>query len=75
MNQVILQGQWKQVRGEIKSWWGKLTQDDLDRIEGSFDKLAGILQQRYGYSVREAQHEIADFMERLENKLELQDKK
>ena len=49
MNQVILQGKWKQIRGEIKSWWGRLTNDDLDRIEGSMDKLAGILQERYGY--------------------------
>ena len=71
MNQDTLQGKWKQVRGEAQSWWGKLTNDDLDRVEGSIDKLAGILQQRYGYSKQEAQHEIANFMERFEDKVKM----
>ena len=75
MNQDILQGKWKQVRGEIKSWWGRLTNDDIDRIGGSFDKLAGILQERYGYSKEEAQRNIADFMDQVENKLDLRVKK
>ncbi len=71
MNQDTLQGKWKQVRGEAQSWWGKLTNDDLDRAEGSIDKLAGILQQRYGYSKQQAQHEIANFMERFEQKVKM----
>ena len=75
MNQDISQGKWKQIRGEIQSWWGRLTNDDLDRIEGSFDKLAGILQERYGYSKEEAQHAVADFIESVEGKLEPQLKK
>ena len=75
MNQDILQGKWKQVRGEVKSWWGRLTNDDLDRIGGSFDRLAGILQERYGYSKEEAQRNIADFMDQVEYKLDLRVKK
>ena len=70
MNQDILQGKWKQVRGDIRSRWGKLTNDDLDRINGSVDKLAGILQERYGYSLHEAQRKIADFMEQIEGKVQ-----
>jgi uncharacterized protein YjbJ (UPF0337 family) len=34
MNSDILEGQWKQVRGQAKEWWGKLTDDDLDRVAG-----------------------------------------
>ena len=71
MNQDILQGKWKQIRGEIQSWWGRLTNGDLDRIEGKVDQLEGILQERYGYSKDEAQHRIADFMEHLAGKFEL----
>ncbi len=71
MNQDIFQGKWKRVRGEAQSWWGKLTKDDLDRVEGSIDKLTGILQQRYGYSKQEAQHEIANFMEQIEGKVKV----
>jgi len=35
-----------------------LTDDDLDRIDGSVDKLAGTLQERYGYAREEAEREI-----------------
>src|SRR5262249_14774793 len=53
MNQEILAGKWKQIRGELKTWWGKLTDDDVDTIGGQKDKLTGLLQEKYGYT-REA---------------------
>ena len=47
MNQDIFTGQWKQMRGTLKSWWGKLADDDFDRIGGQKDKLIGALQEKY----------------------------
>jgi uncharacterized protein YjbJ (UPF0337 family) len=41
MNWERIKGQWKQVRGQVKEQWGKLTDDDLDRIEGKRDQLLG----------------------------------
>ena len=58
MNKDILEGKWKQMRGEEKVWWGKLTDDDLDRAAGKFEVLAGILQERYGYTREVAADEI-----------------
>lgn len=58
MNEDILAGKWKQMKGEIKSWWGRLTDDDVDQVEGRFDVLSGILQERYGYSRQQAEDEI-----------------
>ena len=58
MNDDILQGNWKQVRGTVKEWWGKLTDDDLDMINGKRDQLVGRLQVRYGYTKDEAQREV-----------------
>jgi len=58
MNKDIFQGKWKQMRGDFKQWWGKLTDDDLDKIEGSRDKLIGILQERYGYNREKAEEEV-----------------
>jgi uncharacterized protein YjbJ (UPF0337 family) len=58
MNKDILQGKWRQMRGELKKWWGNLTDDDLDRIEGDRDKLIGLLQEKYGYSREKAEEEI-----------------
>ena len=58
MNKDILEGKWKQMRGEAKVWWGKLTDDDLDRVAGKFEVLAGILQEKYGYTREAAADEI-----------------
>ena len=58
MNKDILEGKWKQIRGESKSWWGKLTDNDLDRVGGKFDALVGVLQEKYGYSHQQAADEI-----------------
>jgi uncharacterized protein YjbJ (UPF0337 family) len=58
MNKDILEGQWKQIRGEAKAWWGKLTDNDLDRAAGKFDVLVGILQEKYGYTRQQAADEV-----------------
>lgn len=58
MNKDIVEGKWKQMRGEAKAWWGKLTDDDLDRAAGKFEVLAGILQEKYGYTREAAAEEI-----------------
>jgi uncharacterized protein YjbJ (UPF0337 family) len=61
MNWEIIKGNWKQFKGELKTKWGKLTDDDLDIIEGSKDKLIGRLQERYGYSKDEAIREVDNY--------------
>jgi len=58
MNKDIVEGKWKQIRGEAKAWWGKLSDDDLDRAAGKIDVLAGLLQEKYGYSRQRAADEI-----------------
>ena len=39
MNDDIFEGKWKQIRGQAKVWWGKLTDDDLDKVDGKFDQI------------------------------------
>ena len=58
MNRDIFQGKWKQLRGQVKQWWGDLTDDDLKQIEGNRDKLVGKLQERYGYTRDRAEQEV-----------------
>lgn len=58
MNWDIIQGKWNQVKGDIRSQWGKLTDDDLDLIAGKKDKLIGTLQERYGKRRDEAEAEL-----------------
>jgi len=63
MNKDVMQGKWKQLRGKVKETWGKLTDDDLDRIEGNSEQLLGLLQERYGYAKDKAEQELNRFLE------------
>ena len=58
MNEDIFAGQWKQMRGTLKSWWGKLSDDDLESIGGQKDKLIGVIQEKYGHTRDQAQNEV-----------------
>jgi uncharacterized protein YjbJ (UPF0337 family) len=66
INNDVLKGKWNQVKGDAKSRWGKLTDDDLTQAEGEYDKLVGKLQERYGYARDRAEQEVNDFMTRIE---------
>jgi uncharacterized protein YjbJ (UPF0337 family) len=57
MNWDQMKGQWKQFQGRAKQQWGKLTDDDLTRIQGNRDELIGRLQERYGYAKEQAERE------------------
>jgi len=61
MNTERMQGNWKQFKGKAKEKWGKLTDDDLEQIDGKKDQLLGKLQERYGYGKEEAEKEASDF--------------
>ena len=62
MNADILKGRWMELKGEVKTRWGKLTDDDLTEIEGMEEKLLGFLQKRYGYAKDRAEQELNDFI-------------
>jgi uncharacterized protein YjbJ (UPF0337 family) len=66
MNQDIFEGKWKEMRGQVKEWWGELTDDDLDRAEGKSDQLIGLLQKKYGYSKEQAKDEFNRRLKSLE---------
>lgn len=48
MNADQLKGKWMRFKGELKQEWGKFTDDDLQQIEGNYDKFVGKAQERYG---------------------------
>jgi Uncharacterized protein conserved in bacteria len=68
MNKDILVGQWKQLKGKVKQQWGRLTDNELDKISGRYDELAGLIQERYGYSRDEAVNELDMFLNNLDTR-------
>lgn len=65
MDNQILEGRWKQLRGNFKEQWGKLTDDDLKESEGKRDKLIGKIQERYGVARSEAEQKFDEFVKKL----------
>ncbi len=58
MNWDRVQGNWKEMSGQVKKNWGKLTSDDLTTVQGRREELEGIIQKRYGYAKDKAKSEI-----------------
>ncbi len=61
MNSDQMEGKWKQIKGALKTKWGKLTDDDLKIIEGNRDQLTGVVQERYGVAKEEAQKQVDEW--------------
>jgi uncharacterized protein YjbJ (UPF0337 family) len=58
MNDDRIEGKWKQIRGEFKQKYGKVTDDDTTYNEGKFDEMLGRLQERTGKTKDELRKEI-----------------
>ena len=65
MNSTTMKGKWNELKGKVKEKWGKLTNNDLDVIDGKKDQLVGRLQQRYGYAKERAEKEAEEFCHSL----------
>jgi uncharacterized protein YjbJ (UPF0337 family) len=65
MNWDQIKGDWKQVQGKVKAQWGKLTDDDLQVIDGKRDELAGKLQHHYGIAKEKAESDLDNFIKGL----------
>jgi uncharacterized protein YjbJ (UPF0337 family) len=58
MNRDTLKGQWTQLKGKVRQQWGKLTDDEIDQMQGNAEMLIGKIQERYGRSREEAEREF-----------------
>jgi uncharacterized protein YjbJ (UPF0337 family) len=62
MNKDIFQGKWRQLKGQLKAKWGKLTNDDMSVIEGNHEQLFAIMQQRYGMQREDVERQLKDLV-------------
>lgn len=65
MNWDQVEGKWKQVKGQAKEKWGKLTDDDLNVIDGQRQQLVGRIQERYGIAKEAAEKQVDEFVKAL----------
>ncbi|MDP1975364.1 MAG: CsbD family protein [Alphaproteobacteria bacterium] len=63
MNKDIIKGNWHEVKGNLIKQWGKLTDDDVTKMQGSYEELEGALQKSYGYQKEEAKKSIDTFID------------
>jgi uncharacterized protein YjbJ (UPF0337 family) len=68
MNTDILQGKWHQMKGKVKAHWGKLTDDDLGRVDGNTERLYGVLEERYGWTKEKVKLSVKEYLSKDHNK-------
>jgi uncharacterized protein YjbJ (UPF0337 family) len=65
MNWDRIEGNWKQFSGKAQQQWGKLTNDDLDVVEGRRTELVGKIQERYGIAKDEAERQVDSWLKNM----------
>jgi uncharacterized protein YjbJ (UPF0337 family) len=64
MNTDTIKGKWNQLKGDVKTKWGQITDDEFTQIAGDKDKLIGKIQEKYGRSKDEVTREVHEFFNR-----------
>ncbi|HEX5035146.1 MAG TPA: CsbD family protein, partial [bacterium] len=59
-----IEGNWKQFKGKVREKWGRLTDDELESIAGSKDRLVGALQEKYGVAMEEAERQLREWQDK-----------
>lgn len=65
LNENILKGKWKEIKGEIQKAWGNISGDDMDKASGNVKSLAGLVQKKYGLAQSEAEQKINSIIARF----------
>ena len=50
--------QWSHIRQQVKSWWDRLTDADLEQVAGQKERLIRALETRYAYARERAEQEV-----------------
>lgn len=58
---------WKALRARVQERWDRLTREELDQIAGNYDRLIGKIQEKYGLTLMQAEHELTDFRTTLQS--------
>lgn len=73
MNKDIIEGKWKEIKGDLRKAWGNITDDEWEQTKGDATAIAGILQKRYGFAKDEAESKVSRVFDRYRKELESED--
>lgn len=66
MNNDQVLGKWEQIKGQVRTEFGKLTDDDVEQVKGRKQNLIGKVQERYGEAQEAATKKVNNLLARLE---------
>jgi uncharacterized protein YjbJ (UPF0337 family) len=69
-NEEVLKGKWNEIKGEIRTQWGKMSDDELEKSSGNITSIAGLIQQRYGMKKEEVQEKLNSILVKFSKKTE-----
>lgn len=61
MNNDILEGKWKQLKGSVQAKWGEITDDEFDQVKGNRERLIGLVREKYGKKKDDVRKEVDDY--------------
>lgn len=67
MNKDIIEGNWKQLKGSVQQQWGNFSDDVVEQINGSREKLLGAIQKSYGVAREEAENQVSKWEKSRKN--------
>lgn len=70
MNWDVIEGNWKQLKGNVQEKWGKLTDDHIAETAGKREQLVGKIQEMYGVTKDEASRQIDEFAASLHDTIQ-----
>lgn len=65
MNNDILEGKWKQLKGSVQAKWGEITDDEFEQVKGNRERLVGLVQQKYGKEKDDVRKEVDDYLKSI----------
>ena len=66
ITEKTVQGQWREIKGEIQKAWGKLTDEDLEKTKGDLKSIGSLIQQKYGETEASYGKKVSEIFKRFE---------
>jgi len=58
ISDAVFEAKWKQMRDQIRLWWGELSDSDVDQIAGRYGHLISALREKYAYTQAQAEQDV-----------------